>query len=151
LRVYNLVMSASELYERDYYEWAVRNAELLRSGRADEADLAHIAEELESMGSSQRRELLSRLNLLITHLLKWQAQPDRRSNSWKATIRVQRRGIARLLAEMPSLRGFLADGFAEAYQDGIYGAVAETGLPETDFPKTPAFDLEMLLDEEYLP
>jgi hypothetical protein len=144
-------MSAAELYERDYYEWTVRNAELLRSGRVNEADLANIAEELESMGSSQRRELLSRLNLLITHLLKWQVQPERRSNSWKATIRVQRRGIARLLAEMPSLRSFLAESFVEAYKDGVYGAIAETGLPETDFPGTPTFSLEMLLDEEYLP
>ena len=112
-------MGAAELYDRDFFEWTVRNAELLRSGRADEADLAHIAEEIEDMGKRERRELLSRLAVLICHLLKWQIQPERRSNSWKATLRYQRRDIRKLLTDMPSLRRFLAENLAEAYQDGV--------------------------------
>ncbi len=48
-------MNAAELYERDFAEWAVRNAELLRSGRVAEADLDHIAEEIEDMAKRERR------------------------------------------------------------------------------------------------
>jgi hypothetical protein len=102
-------MSPADLYDRDFYEWTVRNAELLRSGRATEADLEHIAEEIEDMGKREQRELYSRLKVLIAHLLKWQVQPDRRGSSWESTILVQRRDLKRLLAQNPSLKPHLAE------------------------------------------
>ena len=80
------------LYERDFFAWANQQASLLRAGQFTEADIEHIAEEIESMGRSEKRELLSRLAILLMHLLKWQAQPMLRGNSWQATIKVQRRG-----------------------------------------------------------
>ena len=92
-----------------------RNAELLRAGRAGEADLEHIAEEIEDMGQRERRELLSRLGILIAHLLKWKVQAGRRSRSWELTIRVQRKDLARLLSRNPSLQSGLAEDLAEAY------------------------------------
>ena len=144
-------MSASELYERDYYEWTMRNAELLRSGRANEADLANIAEELEDMGKRERRDLLNRLRVLIAHLLKWQAQPDRRSRSWQLTIRVQRKDLAGLLSENPSLEPYLKSNLPEAYERAIVEAMTETGLPESEFPSTCPFTFEVLLDPDYLP
>src|ERR1700674_3816748 len=107
-------MSPAELYDRDFYEWTVRNAELLRSGRSTEADLEHIAEEIEDMGKRERRELLSRLSVLIAHLLQWQVQPERRSRSWTTTIRLQRSRIKKLISQMPSLRSFLVENLAEA-------------------------------------
>ena len=79
-------MNAAEVYDADFYEWTVRNTELLRAGRASEADLEHIAEEIEDIGQNQRRQLVSRLVILIAHLLKWQVQPERRSRSWTLTI-----------------------------------------------------------------
>ena len=88
---------AKDLYDRDFVEWTVRNAELLRAGRLEEADIEHIAEEIEDMGKRQRHELRSRLRILLIHLLKWQAQPERRGPSWIATIGAQR-------AEIPKLR-----------------------------------------------
>jgi hypothetical protein len=100
-------MSAAELYDLDFYEWTVRNATLLRAGRVSEADLEHIAEEIEDMGKRERRELLSRLGALFAHMLKWQVQPERRSRSWTSTINLQRRELKKLLDEMPSLRRFL--------------------------------------------
>jgi len=144
-------MGAAELYERDYYEWTVRNAELLRSGRANEADLQHIAEEIEDMGKRARRELLHRLSVLIAHLLKWQAQPDRRSRSWELTIRVQRKDLATLLSENPSLRPYLKKNLGEAYERAMVEAMTETGLPESDFPTTSPFALDAVLDLEFLP
>jgi len=129
-------MKSAELYDRDFYEWTVRNAELLRAGRATEADLEHIAEEIADMGKRERRELLSRLSTLIAHLLKWQVQPERRGNSWQATIRLQRNQLDDLLAQMPSLRGYLAENVGKAYDHGVVAAMAET---------------EAILDAEYLP
>ncbi len=144
-------MSAADLYERDFYEWTVRNAELLRNGRANEADLQHIAEEIEDIGKRERRELLSRLKTLITHLLKWKSQPDRRSRSWELTIRVQRKDLLKLLAENPSLRPYLESELADVYENAVVDAMAETGLPESEFPSSPPFPLEAIIDPEFLP
>jgi len=94
-------VSAADLYGLDSYEWTVRNAKLLRAGRASEADLEHIAEEIEALGRRERRELLSRLGVLMAHLLKWQVQPERRSRSWALTS--SRLSIARgELVDAPS-------------------------------------------------
>lgn len=80
-----------EIYEQDYYLWLMKNAELIRRGRFSEADAANIAEELECMGRSEKRELTSRLAVLLTHLLKWSFEPEKRTNSWKYTIVEHRR------------------------------------------------------------
>jgi len=144
-------MKSAELYDEDFYQWTVRNAELLRAGRVSEADLAHIAEEIEDMGRRERRELLSRLSISIMHLLVWLAQPDRRGNSWTATIRLQRKEIGDLLLEMPSLRRYLAKNLPRAYEYGLVSAVAETGLPAEAFPSTCPFPLDAVLDPEFLP
>ncbi len=74
-------MRPAELYDRDFYEWTQRNAELLRSGRAGEADLSHIAQEIEDMGTARKHALQSRLTPLLTHLLKLQFQPAMRARS----------------------------------------------------------------------
>jgi hypothetical protein len=144
-------MSPAQLYEEDFYKWTVRNAMLLRSGRASEADLAHIAEELEDMGKRERRELLHRLSILIAHLLKWKVQPDRRSRSWELTIRVQRKDLSKLVAENPSLQPYLNESLPEAYEHAIVEAMTETMRPESDFPNTCPFTLDVVLDPEYLP
>jgi hypothetical protein len=144
-------MSPRELYDRDYYAWIRCNAELLRAGRAEEADLEHIAEELDDMSRRERRALQSRLEVLIAHLLKWQVQPDRQSRSWSGTIRLQRREIAKLLEEMPSLLAFLEEKLAETYAEAVERAAAETHLPEDAFPSACPFALDQVLDEKFLP
>src|ERR1051326_1673444 len=95
-------MGTVELYDTDFAEWTRHNAELLRSGRVSEADLEHIAEEIEDMGKRERRTLHNRFVRLIEHLLKWHYQPERRGSSWRRTIVVQRIGIQRLLDANPS-------------------------------------------------
>jgi hypothetical protein len=140
-----------DLYEKDFYEWTVRNASLLRSGRASEADLAHIAEEIEDMGKRERRDLLHRLSIVIAHLLKWKVQPDRRSRSGELTIRVQRKDLAKLLSENPSLQPYLENSLAEAYEHAVVDAMTETGCPESDFPSSCPFTLDVVLDADCLP
>lgn len=126
--------ATEELYDRDFFEWTQCNAALLRAGRFDQADIEHIAEEIEDMGKSQRRELESRLEVLLQHLLKWQVQPSGRSHSWRAPIKIQRRELTKLLAEMPSLKSKLAAEVSDAYDGGVTRASAETGFPNPPSP-----------------
>jgi hypothetical protein len=141
----------ADLYEKDFYEWTVRNAQLLRSGRAGEADLAHIAEEIEDMGKRERRELLHRMSILLAQLLRWKVQPDRRSRSWELTIRVQRKALAKLVAENPSLQPYLQESVPEAYEHATVEAMTETGQPESEFASTCPFTLDVILDPDFLP
>lgn len=116
------------LYETDLYAWAMRNTALIRAGRLEEADLENIAEELESMGRSERRALENRLAVLSMHLLKWRYQSTLRGTNWRATIKEQRLQVARLLKDNPSLQPELPDLLTSAYESAVLKAVRETGL-----------------------
>ncbi len=143
--------TARELYELDFFEWTLRNAELLRSSQFDEADVSHIAEEIEDMGKRDQRELESRLEVLLRHLLKWRLQPKRRSRSWRLTINTQRRRMVRLLRKMPSLRRYLADSLPEIYADAVGATIDETGLPGDCFPRACPFSTDQILDTDFFP
>lgn len=138
-------------YEDDFYAWTVEQARLLRSGELSAVDIENIAEEIESMGRSDRRAIESRLTVLLIHLLKWQMQPTVRSPSWSATIREQRRRIEKLLRELPSLRPFFAAALAEAYAEAREDAAEETGLAEAAFPEACPFTAEEVLARGFLP
>ena len=111
-------------YDEDFQAWAKRNAELMREGKLSEIDTQRIAEELEDRGKSQRRELISRLAVLLTHVLRWQFQPDRRSDSWVSTIVTQRTEILLLLDHSPSLKSDMDASVEKAI------ALPEVGLQE---------------------
>ena len=143
-------------YETDIIAWANEQARLLRAGRFDQLDLAHLAEEIEDVGKSEQRELASRMAVLLAHLLKWAYQPERRSTSWRVTIRAQRHAIQLRLKRTPSLKSMLRDSdwWEEIWADAISAATAETGLdclPES-CPWTPAeiFNLNWLPTSEDL-
>jgi hypothetical protein len=126
----------AELYQRDFYTWATRQAALLRAGDFAAADIANIAEEIESMGRSEKRELINRLAILLTHMLKWQFQPERRNRSWQLTIREQRLQVDEVLDDNPGLRPSLPEAIALAYRKALLIAMRETDLPEAAFPPT---------------
>ena len=138
-------------YEEDFYAWTVEQARLLRSGELSSIDVANIAEEIESLGRSDRRGLESRLTVLLTHLLKWRIQSKMRSSSWSGTIAEQRRRIAKLLRESPSLSPFVSEVLVEAYSDAREAASNETGLPETEFPVECPFSPDEILSRDFLP
>ncbi len=141
----------AETYEQDFYAWLMQNAALLRQGRISEIDVEHIAEELETMGRSERRELLSRLAVLLAHLLKWVYQPNRRSRSWRATIEGQREDLKVLIAESPSLKPELEQRIEEAYRRARIEAEKQTGIKKDYFPETCPFSLEQTLDNAFWP
>src|ERR1700685_2987573 len=111
-------------YDRDFYAWANKQAALLRAGKLGEADFEHIAEEIESMGKTEKRELVSRLTVLLLHLLKWQFQPPRRGSSWEATITGQRGDIADHLRDNPSLKATIGAAITDSYRKA---AILTTG------------------------
>lgn len=105
-----------ELYERDYYTWATEQACALREHRIEALDWKNLAEEVEDLARSERRELRSRLKVLLAHLLKWQFQPKRRTRSWHATIAVQRAEIRQHMRDNPGLKPHVAALIADAYE-----------------------------------
>ena len=82
-------------YEKDVVRWAQEQARLLRAGDFSRLDIEHIADEIEDVGKAEQRELASRTAVLLAHLLKWRYQPELRTRSWRATIEIQRKGVAR--------------------------------------------------------
>ncbi len=144
-------MTANTTYERDFHAWTLEQAVLLRSGRLVEADIANIAEEIESMGRSERRELLGRLDVLLTHLLKWQFQPGFRGTSWELTIRAQRRKLARHLQQNPSLAASLPAVIADAYGDALLSVQQQTGLAEGACPARCPYAQAEIFADSFLP
>jgi hypothetical protein len=138
-------------YDSDFYAWATEQAALLRAGRLSEADIEHIAEEIETLGRSEKRELVSRLAVLLLHLLKWTYQPERRGKSWRLTIEEQRRQISRHLRDNPSLRAMLDEATADAYGDAVLRAERETDLPRDLFPWSCPYGVEQLLNDAFWP
>ena len=141
----------SPLYDSDFYAWSREQAELLRTGKLAEADIEHIAEEIDSMGRTEKRELASRLMLLLLHLLKWRYQPGKRGPSWEASIANQRDDIADHLDDNPSLKPILPQALAAAYRDAALEAVAETGMARGAFPDLCPWSVEQAIDAGFWP
>lgn len=139
------------LYETDFYAWTQAQSASLRLHKWDQLDIKNLSEEIEALGRQERRELTHRLGILLGHLLKWQFQPEQRSNSWNAAIREQRRQIQRLLKQSPSLAPYLPETMKDAYEDGLDLAVRDTNLPYGTFPKTCPYTLDDSLSPDYLP
>ena len=138
-------------YNKDFYAWLIKSADLLRKRQFAEVDIEHIAEELEAMSKSEKRELISRLTVLLAHLLKWQYQPALRSRSLKNTILTQRIDISELLEESPSLQYDIGDKIAVAYEKARLSAEDETGIDKNNFPEQCPFTLTQTLKKDFFP
>ncbi len=138
-------------YENDIVAWAKEQAYLLRSGKLSVLDIEHIAEEIEDVGKSEQRELASRMAVLLSHLLKWQYQPERQSSSWQRTIKEQRKAILRRLKNTPSLKVSINDTewLEDVWGDAVSIAIHETGMD--CFPEVCPWPIANLLSEDWLP
>ena len=139
------------LYDRDFHAWANEQAALLRAGRLADADIPNIAGEIESMGRGEKRELISRLTVLLVHVLKWKFQEQFRSAGWQRTIRVQRRQVMKNLDGNPSLKPQLPDCVSDAYQSAVYEAQQQTGLADGHFPEQNPWTAEQFFQDGWLP
>jgi Domain of unknown function DUF29 len=139
------------LYEQDFYAWTQQQAHLLQHQQWHQLDLPNLIEEIESLGRKEPQELRNRLSLLIGHLLKWEYQSTKRSRSWLATIRVQRRETIKLLSENPSLHSYLETALPEAYENGRDLASGETNLPLSIFPQQCLYSLANIFSDRFYP
>lgn len=147
----NPVSSQPQLYDQDYYLWLKTTQEQLATGNFSALDIANLVEELADMGKREKRALESNLTILIMHLLKYQYQPQKRSNSWRFTIREHRRRLEKIFKDSPSLRQYFTQVFNECYQDARELAAAETGLPLETFPTQNPFTEEDTLNPAFFP
>jgi len=132
------------LYESDETAWLEQTSSLIAQGRFSDIDPITLSEYLSDMAKRDKREVLSRLTTLLTHLLKWDHQPDHRTNSWRGAILEQRREL-REDVESGSLRRHAEEVFAKAYVNAVEQAAAETGLAESAFPPGPPATLDEIL------
>ncbi len=147
----------STLYDRDFYSWALEQAEALRLAAGAcvntpaTLDWENLAEEIESLGKSQASELDSRYTQLLAHLLKWRYQPEKRSKSWRRTVDQQRIRIDKLLRQNPGLKSAQVEIFREAYPDARKFAASEAGLDRSVFPPASPWTLAEATDEDFWP
>jgi Domain of unknown function DUF29 len=137
-----------DLHDVDLLAWLEQQAGYLRAGQLDRLDVAHLIEELEEMGGSQRRELKSRLEILLMHMLKRDAQPRRRSRSWQSTIVEQRARIADLLEQSPSLGNGMEEVARKAFVVAVKRAAIETGLKRSAYPAALPYGVTAILEDE---
>ena len=144
----------TSLYEQDFYLWIQETVELLKKGQLEQLDIENLIEEVDSMGKSQRKELKTRLTVLIEHLLKlqyWTTEKDYNTRGWRNTIVEQRRQIAYTLADSPSLKAIVNDIFLDCYQDARNDTLRKYQLPLTLFPQESPFSLLEVLDPDFIP
>ncbi|WP_448204773.1 DUF29 domain-containing protein [Azospirillum sp. sgz302134] len=150
----------SAAYDEDFYAWTQEQAAELRRAGAERAntpantriDWANVAEEIESMGRSQRSFIRNRLLALLVHVLKWTYCPELRERcerGWRSTIREQRRRLTDELADSPSLRPFAHEIFAGVYRNARVEAADEAEVDLGRFPLEPPFALDQALDPAY--
>ncbi len=144
-------MKTITLYHSDIHAWTRQTAELLKQRRFQDIDVEHLIEELESMGRRDRQELISRLKILLGHLLKWHHQPAHRCGSWRGSILEQRLRIRDLLQDCSSLKPFLSEAVAAAYADGAKLASKETGISLDRFPEQSPYAPDLLLEDDWFP
>lgn len=138
-------------YDADFYGWIQDQAAKLKAGQLNALDVANLAEEIESMGRSEKRSLISHFTVLYLHLLKWQYQSERRGNSWRFSIANARGDIEDILADSPSLKPALPDLIGRAYRRARLEASGETGIFIENFPDQCPWSIDQSLDSAFLP
>ncbi len=151
----NIAQAAQSLYEADYYAWVSEQVHALRAGRIADLDGENVAEELEDLGKTIRRELQSRLELVLSHLLKWTYQAERRGPSWENTLVEQRERVADLLLRNPSLKSVLDEVAADAYRYARGAAGSDMNLTPREwrrlFPLKCPWSMSEILNISFLP
>jgi hypothetical protein len=138
-------------YAQDFYAWLTEQAAHPRAKEWDATDIDNVAEELDTLGRSERHAVWSHLRVLLLHLLKWTYQPQRRGRSWQRSILLARQHFDRRLSDSPSLGPELPIFMAEAYTDARRLAALETNLPESTFPTTCPWNLDQQKNLDFLP
>ena len=136
-------------YEVDYGAWVAAQAAMLKEGRFGDLDLANLIDEVESLGRSDYAAFVSAVEIVLVHMLKWEAQPGKRTPSWVASIVEHRRRIAQSLKDNPSYRPRIADAMERAFGTATAKAAGQTNLPLSAFPDRNPFDWDAVTTRPY--
>lgn len=140
-----------DLYDTDVYQWTQAQAAALREGKLAALDLVNLAEEVESLGRSQKHAVRSQLLRLLLHLLKWRYEPTRRGPSWQDSITDARTQITLHFEDSPSLRTLPHEALPQTYRAARRKASLETHLPLETFPDPCPWEVEQVLDDAFFP
>jgi hypothetical protein len=138
-------------YDTDFYEWAHAQAAALRAKDWAALDVEHLAEEVEDLRQTERRAVRSQLRLILSHLLKWIYEPQRRTESWRSTITNGRVLVQDALEDLPTLARELPDLCTWAYPRARRDAARETGLPLMTFLESCPWSKEQVLSPDFWP
>ena len=138
-------------YDQDFAAWSEEQSQLLKTRRAVDLDWENLAEEIETLGRSERAEIRSRLVVLLLHLLKWQFQPTKRKPGWQASILEARDQLGEQLTSSPSLRSYPSKVLPKQYEIARLKAADETGLALKAFPESCPYTIQQLLDGTFYP
>lgn len=138
-------------HDIDFYTWTQQQVTLLQHRQWGELDLDNLIDEIGSMGRSEKRELDSRLAVLLAHLLKWQYEPARQGKSWRLTIKEQRIKIKKCLRDNPGLKLQVSDIMMDAYDEGLIIAMRETEMDESIFPTICPWSFERIIADDFWP
>ena len=144
-------INAKTLYEQDFNLWLEETVNLLKNRQLDQLDYDNLIEEIESMARKDKRALESNLEQILMHLLKWQYQKNKRSNSWRYSIIEHRNRLKKDFRDSPSLKTYFDDVLEDCYQTAREFASEQTGLDIKTFPIDLPFTKENILDPNYLP
>ena len=152
-----LTTGLKDLYEKDYYSWAMENARLLEEGRVSEIDLENLAGEVESLGKREFRELENRLEIVLDHLTKLHCSKsevrDRNERGWRLTLKEQRMQIEKILGDSPGLVSKLPVAREEAWKS-VSRLFSDRLSPEErarPLPPECPWTQEQTLDPEFFP
>jgi len=144
-------MRTKSRYESDFFAWTQEQGERLRRRAHNDVDWENVAEEIETLGRTERSEIASRLHVLLVHLLKWQFQPEARSYGWKGTIVEQRVRLRRALRDSPSLKTYPSEVLDEEYASARLKAAGETGQVLTTFPASCPYSVAEVIESDAFP
>ena len=141
----------NSLYQSDFNLWLEKNLTLLKDREFAQLDINNLVEEIEDMGNNRKDALESNLMRVFQHLLKWKYQPQKRSNSWRASITEHALRLNKTFKKSPSLKRYFETVYEECYQDARLVASRETGIDIDIFPEICPFNPNDVLDPNYLP
>ncbi len=135
---------STALYEQDLVLWYQETISQLKQGDFNQLDVENLIEEIEHLVNRERRELKSRLFVLLCHYLKRLYVPSVQDyRGWEATIREQQRQLRQILKDSPSLKNYAHEQLPEIWDDALEEVNAD--YPNVAFPQ--AWSLTPTMDE----
>jgi hypothetical protein len=142
------------LYDQDFYRWVQQTVHALKNRELEQVDWENLIEEIDSMGRSEKKELKSRLLVILEHLLKlmfWEAEKAQNSRGWRNTIIEQRSQLELLLDDSPSLRPWCKSFLWNSMPRLEARFCRKSDLPSSCIPTLPPFSADDALNTDFLP